>query len=220
MDLESIQKKALILIQQGRFADVAPLLEQAVNGADNHEKESLIPLAEALGLECYYEKAGFFAAGECYRLAADLAAAVFGESDSRSIQKLRRTANHYAGPDYHLTQSQKHDSAARAVELSQRLFAVLEQHRPDDLEALADCAVLEVFCLDWNTPLTNEVFQEHKDLYYRTLDLTAKAYGPESSEFGGQCQRVADFLKTNGQKKQAAEFQTKYEQIAAALGEL
>jgi hypothetical protein len=217
---QALQKSVDKLIKQGRFEAVLPLLEQAAAKMDTTEKEKLIPVIEKAGLEMYYSKAGFFAAGKCYLLAAELAATVFGGGDPRTIQKLNRAVNHFAGPDNHLSDEQARKSAKEAVVLAQRLRAVLERFHPDDRTALADTIVLEVFATDFGDRLSESEYRRVKDLHNQTFKIVAEAYGERSVEFADCCICIAGFFKRNGHEQESSLFRQRHDEIVAALEEV
>ncbi len=205
------------LIRQARYDEVPTLLEQAASKMNLAEKERLIPLAEDAGLECYYYHPGFFAAGRCFEIAADLSGAVYGEGDDRAVRRFRRAMNHYAGPDCHLSNAQARQSAAQAVVLAQRLRTILERYRPDDRQTLADTIVLQVFAKDFGDRLSETDYRHVKELHNQTFKIVAEVYGERSAEFAGCCVRIADFFKRNGHEQESLLFRQRHDEIMAAL---
>jgi len=217
MTPQELKESVNALIQKGRFDAVPPMLEQAAAAMDVAAKKSLIPFIEQTGLECYFDKRGFFAAGKCYELAAALSATVFGESDERSIRRLRRAANHFAGPDNHLSKAQARQSGKQALVLVQRLRRILEQNHPQDKKAIADAMSLEVFTDDFGDVLSAPEFDRIKTKRGDVYKAVLSAYGEQSSEFANVLIGYAGFLDRHGLEKEGRQFQQRADDIMAAL---
>jgi len=216
--LETIQKKALLLIQQERFEAVPPLLKKAAEVANDSEKKGLIPLAEEIAEAISNAPLPQrLEACDCWLIAADLSAQVHGESNDHAIEKLRIAWHAYSCPTCTLTDEQAKGSAAKAVELIDRYVAILRRHYPKRENEIAHALGVKAFTAFWGDPVDESEFKRLDAFHKEAFKAISESFGERSDEFASELKVYGTFLSRNGRVAEGRNFLERGERLEAAL---